>query len=71
MTVVIAAIYAVMLAVAIFPGKPRECLEPRTVKTIIEVKYRTAMAELDDGTVITVDQGSLRPGMPWCVKYTD
>lgn len=51
------------------PITARECTETSTVKAIVELKYRDAVIELENGERRTVNQASLRPGDIYCSKW--
>lgn len=48
---------------------PPKCVETKTVTRILELQYRDAVIELDDGSHTTVNQAWLSPGDSICVKY--
>ena len=48
---------------------PRYCVDEHVVKSILELKYRDALIELDNGQHVTVYQASLKPGDTHCLKW--
>jgi pyruvate carboxylase len=63
----------VMLAMIFFiirdEMNPKVCVEQATVSKILELQYRSALIQLDNGKTIKVDQASLKIGDAFCTRY--
>jgi len=60
----------VAIVLVIYEPEPPRCLETLTVTAIKELKYRDAVIELSDGSLITVNQATLKIGSPYCSKWS-
>lgn len=49
---------------------PPICQEWSSVKTILSVDYRDATVLMENGKILTINQGHVKPGTKMCLNWT-